>query len=214
MTPEWLYDFFGVLVLGVAGYSVVLFGVTVAAHRPSGWDVDVAHALMGVAMTGMFVAQWAFGSKLMWELVFAVLLIWFLGRSAISIRQFGVHLPHFLVHGVLSFAMILMYAYPGVARNASMGSMQMSMSMAMSGSSRLDPAITSFLVITLLASAIFTIGSSKKGVSHHGSHALAYAGASGGSISPIEGVIATPWVEDASHVVMCVAMGFLLVLIL
>jgi Domain of unknown function (DUF5134) len=214
MTPERLYDFFGVLVLGVAAYSVVLLCVTVAAHRPSGWDVDVAHALMGVAMAGMFVARWAFGSKLMWELIFAVLLIWFLGRSAISIRQFGVHLPHFLVHGVLSFAMILMYAFPVVASSASMGSKQMSMPMAMSGGSRLDPAITLFLVISLLASAIFTIGASKKGVSHHGSHTLAYAGANGESISPIEGLIATPWVEDASHVVMCVAMGFLLIVIL
>jgi hypothetical protein len=214
VTPEWLYDFFGVLVLGVAGYSVVLLGVTVAAHRPAGWDVDVAHVLMGVAMAGMFVARWAFGSKLMWQLIFAVLLIWFLARSAISIRQFGLHLPHFLVHGVLSLAMILMYAFPGVTRSASMGSMQMSMPMAMSGGSRLDPAVTLFIALCLLASAIFTVGSSKRGSSHHGSHALAYAGASGGSIPSIEGVIATPWVEDASHVAMCVAMGFLLILFL
>jgi hypothetical protein len=219
MTPGWLYDFFGVLVLGVAGYSVVLFGVTVAAHRPAGWDVDVAHALMGVSMAGMFVARWAFGSSLMWELIFAVVLLWFLARSAISIRQFGVHVPHFLVHGVLSLAMILMYAFPSVARNGSMGSMQMSMPMAMSGGSRLDPAISLFLALCLLASAIFTVGSPKKGVSHHGSHALAYAGAGGGRIpgdrvSPIEGVVTIPWVEDASHVAMCVAMGFLLVLII
>jgi hypothetical protein len=224
MTPFWLYDFFGVLVLAVAGYSVVLFIVTLAAHRPAGWDVDVAHTLMGVSMAGMFVAGWAFGPKSMWEVLFAALVIWFLARSVLSIRQFGIHLPHFVVHGVLSLAMILMYAFPGVARDGSMGSM--SMPMRMSSGSRLDPTVAFVLALCFFASAIFTLGSSKKGVSHHGSHALVYAGVSGGSIpadrskesrssaSSLEGVVMTPWVEDASHVAMCVATGFLLILII
>ena len=182
MTPIWLYNLFGVFMLAVAGYAVVLLVVTVAARRPAGWDVDVAHTLMGVSMAGMFVGGWAFGSRLMWELIFAVLLVWFLARSALSIRQFGVHLPHFLVHGVLSLAMILMYAFPGVASDASMGSMSMSMSMSMpmSGGSRLDPAVALVLALCFFASAVFTIGSSKKGASHHGSHVLAYAGVNGG----------------------------------
>jgi hypothetical protein len=171
----------------------------------------------------MFVAGWTFGSKFMWELIFAVLLTWFLARGALSIRQFGIHLPHFLVHGVLSLAMILMYAFPGVPSGGLVD--PMSMPTQMSGGSRLDPTVALFLALCLFASAIFTIGSSKKGASHHGSHALAYAGVSGGSLPQdrskerhsytfsIEGVVTTPWVEDASHVAMCVAMGFLLVLI-
>jgi hypothetical protein len=226
MTPLWLYDFFGVLVLAVAGYSVVLFVLTVAAHRPAGWDVDVAHTLMGVSMAGMFVAGWSFGSKFMWEALFALLLIWFLARSALSIRQFGIHLPHFLVHGVLSLAMVLMYAFPGGAGDGSTGSMSMSMTMPMSGGSRLDPAVALVIALFFLASAIFTIGSSRRGASHHGSHALVYAGVSGGGIPAdrskesrsyalsVEGVVTTPWVEDASHVVMCVATGFLLLLLI
>jgi hypothetical protein len=217
MTPSWLYDLFGVLVLVVAGYSVVLFAVTVAVHRPAGWDVDVAHTFMGVSMAGMFVAGWAFGSRFMWELIFAVLLVWFLVRSALSVRQFGIHLPHFLVHGVLCLAMILMYAFPGVASDGSMGSMHM----PMPAGSRLDPGVALLLALCLFASAISTIGSSKKGASHHGSHVLAYAGGGspplthsnkGRSDLSIEGVVTTPWVEDASHVAMCVTMAFLLIL--
>jgi hypothetical protein len=223
MTALWLYDLFGVLVLAVAGYSVVLFVVTVATHRPAGWDVDVAHTLMGASMAGMFVAGWAFGSKFMWELIFTVLLIWFLARSALSIRHFGMHLPHFLVHGVLSLAMILMYAFPDVPSDGSMGSIPPSTPMPMSGGSRLDPGVALVFALCLFASAIFTIGSSKKGASHHGSHALVYAGVSGGSVPQgrsieahsyafsIESVVTRPWVEDASHVAMCVATGFLLI---
>jgi hypothetical protein len=226
MTPVWLYDLFGVLMLAVAGYAVVLFVVTVGARRPAGWDIDVAHTIMGISMAGMFVGGWAFGSKVMWEFIFAVLLIWFLARTALSIRQFGVHLPHFLVHGVLSLAMILMYAFPGGASDASMGSMSMSMPMAMSGDARLDPAVALVFALCLFASAVFTMGSSKKGASHHGSHVLNYVGVNGRSAPQdcsseghphtlsLEGVVTAPWVEDASHVAMCVAMGYLLILMM
>jgi hypothetical protein len=34
------------------------------------------------------------------------------------------------------------------------------------------------------------------------------------SAGRIEELVATPWLEDLSHVVMCVAMGFLLILML
>jgi hypothetical protein len=217
-TPTWLYELFGALVLVVAGYSVVLLVVTVAARRPAGWDVDVAHTLMGMSMAGMFIAGWAFGPRFMWEFIFTVLVVWFLARSVQSIRRFGTHLPHFVIHGVLSLAMLLMYVLPGVAGSGSMGPMPMTMPMP--AGPRLDPAATVVLALCLFASAIFTVGSSKKGASHHGSHALAYMGVTGEgtpgghSYSAVEGLITTPWVEDASHVAMCVAMGFLLILIL
>jgi hypothetical protein len=225
-TPQWLSDLFGVLMLAVAGYAAVLFMVTVGFHRPAGWDVDIAHTLMGISMAGMFVGGWAFGSKVIWEFIFAVLLIWFLARSALSMLQFKLHLSHFLVHGVLSLAMILMYAFPGGTGDASMGSMSMSMPMPMSDASRLDPTVALLLALCFFASAVFTVGSSKKGASHHGSHVLAYVGVNGGSAPQgrsgeghphalsLEGVVTTPWVEDASHVAMCAAMGYLLILMM
>ena len=215
--PPCVYDLFGALMLAVAGYSVVLLAVTVVSRRPAGWDVDVAHALMGVSMTGMFIAGWAFGPRRMWEFIFAVSVIWFLARSVQSILRFGVHLPHFVIHGVLSLTMVLMYAFPGVAGGVSMG--RMAMPMPMPAGPRLDPTATLVLALCLIASAVFTVGSPNKGASHHGRHARAYVGVtgdgtpSGHSYSAVEGLITTPWVEDASHVAMCVAMGFLLILV-
>jgi hypothetical protein len=216
-TPVWLYDTFGALLFVVAGYSVLLLGTTVGTHRPVGWDVDVAHLFMGVSMAGMFNASWAFGPRSVWEFIFAALSVWFVMRGVVSIRRYGIHLSHFFVHAVLAVAMYLMYAYQGQASSRSMGAMHMAMP-SVTTDSRLGSGIAFALAICLLASAIFTVGSPQKGVSHHGSHALVYSGASPTDAPPTrwayaEGLIATPWVEDASHVAMCVAMGFLLILL-
>ena len=107
----------------------------------------------------------------------------------------------------------------------------MSMSMA-TGGAKLDPGLGFILAVTFFGSAIFTLANPVKGVSHHGSHAFAYATsvavgapASGesGSGNPqqdsphagaLEALVTTPWLEDASHVIMCLAMGFMLILML
>jgi uncharacterized protein DUF5134 len=218
-TPSWLYYLFGVAMLAVAAYSVVLLVSSVATRRPLGWDVDVSHLFMGMSMAGMFVTKWAFGASSVWELIFTVLMIWFIVRSIASLHRWGLHLSHFLIHAVMNFTMLLMYRFPV---SAAVGTMSMS-----AKGSRLDPGLSFILAFVLFASAIFTLASPNKGASRHGTHAPAYAmsGAgtggstshSGGqatSVMSIEALLATPRLEDASHVVMCVAMGFLLILML
>jgi Domain of unknown function (DUF5134) len=218
-TPSWLYYLFGVLMLAVAAYSVVLLVSSVATRRPIGWDVDVSHLFMGLSMAGMFVTRWAFGASDAWELIFTVLLIWFLVRSVQSLHRWGLHLSHFLIHAVMNCTMLLMYRFPASAASAAL-------SMSARGS-RLDPGLSFVLAFVLFASAIFTLASPNKGASRHGTHAPAYAvvgAASEGSTShaggqntpvmSIEVLLDAPRLEDASHVVMCVAMGFLLILML
>ena len=224
MTPSWLYYLFGVLMLGVAAYCLVMTVLSVATNRPAGRDVDISHACMGVSMAGMFVAGWAFGPDAMWELAFAALLVWFVVRSIQSLLRFGLHLPHASIHAVMSFSMLLMYWFP-------MGSSSGSASMAMSGGgggAKLDPGLGFVLAFILLASAVFTLASPVKGRSHFGSHAPAYAvsgsirgappecgpGGVSASVLEIEEAVAAPWLVDVSHVVMCVAMAFLLVVML
>ena len=76
-------------------------------------------------MAGMFVGRWAFGPSAVWEIIFGALLIWFLVESIQSVRTYGLHLPHALIHAVMSFAMLLMYWFP---MGASVGAMSMSAS--------------------------------------------------------------------------------------
>jgi hypothetical protein len=220
-TPSWLYYLFGALVLVVAAYGVALLAASLRTRRLPGWDVDVSHAFMGVAMAGMFVTQWAFGPSAMWELIFAALLLWFSVRSIQSLLRWGLHLTHFLIHALMSFAMLLMYWFPiQTTGGASMTTMPMP-----STGARVDPGLTLVLVSILCASAIFTLASPYKGASHHGRHVPIYAvsrssGSGGtadsserGSLSA-EALVSSPWLEDMSHVVMSVAMAFMLVLMI
>jgi small-conductance mechanosensitive channel len=199
--------------------------VSVRTRGTAGRDVDIAHIFMGTSMAGMFITDWAFGPSAFWELVFTLLLVWFLVRSVQSIVAFGIHLTHYLIHAAMSLAMLLMYLFPGGATNMSMS---MSMSMSASSSARIDPALGSLLAVSFFVSAVFTLASPVKGVSHHGRHAPAYA-VSGQGGRPVEDpnglfqaaapsgvvrLITAPWLEDVSHVVMCVAMGFMLILLL
>jgi Domain of unknown function (DUF5134) len=220
--PAWLYYLFGVVMLVVAAYCLTLLILSVATRRPSGRDVEISHLFMGVAMAGMFVAAWSFGPSAVWELIFGALMIWFLVESVQSIRKYGPHLPHASIHAVMNFAMLLMYWFP-MGSSTTVG---MSMSMSGQGGSRLDPGVAFAVAVVLFASAIFTLASPNKGASHFGSHAPAslvasFAGLPAGKgqtdtepgqVDRVEGVIATPWLVDLSHVTMCVAMGFMLLL--
>ncbi len=219
-TPSWLYYLFGVLMLAVAAYCLVMTGLSLATSRPAGRDVDISHVFMGVAMAGMFVTRWAFGPSGVWVLIFSILLVWFVVRTIQSLLRYGLHLPHTLIHAVMSFSMLLMYWFPA-GSTAATGAMAMS-----SAGPKLDSGLAFVLAFTLLASAVFTLASPVKGASHFGTHAPAYAmvGARGsgthgvneeGDATPtvaLEEFVATPWLVDASHVTMCLGMAFMLIL--
>jgi hypothetical protein len=223
-TPSWLYYLVALLMLVVAADGLVLLFFSVSGRHHPGRDVDIAHIFMGISMAGMFVSKWAFGPNAMWELIFAALLIWFIVQSIQSIQRFGPHKPHQVIHATMSLAMLLMYWYPVGSIS---GSPAMSMS-ASSAASKLDPGLGFALAVIFLASAIFTLASPIKGASHHGTHSLAYAasGAAGTSrqrissehasptIGLLEALVTKPSLEDASHVVMGIAMAFMLILML
>lgn len=215
MTPSWLYDLFGVVMLVIAGYSLVLVALGVEARRTAGWDVELSHAVMGISMAGMFVGGWAFGPSGMWEGLFAAFVVWFVIRAGRSILVYGLHLPHTAVHALMGFAMLLMYWFP-MSRAAS--------------ASRADPGLLLLVATLLLASAVFTFASTHRGGAVYGTHlgletgtgTPAVAGVTPGSYltgtaaaAPgVEGTFSRPWLLDASHVVMCVAMAFMLILML
>lgn len=225
LRPPWLYDLFAVGMLVVAAYCTVLFVLSYVARRPAGRDVEVSHVAMGLAMAGMFEPSWAFGPNWMWEIVFLSLLVWFTVRSIQSLQTFGTHLPHQTVHALMSVAMLLMYWYPMGA----VGRREMSMSMSATATAgHLDPGLGFIIAFALLASAVFTLASSRKGGVVYGTHtespaALAaelvgeepaYLEESVSSVAVAEGAVAPPWLVDLTHVAMCVAMGFMLVLML
>jgi len=218
-TPAGLYYLLGVLMLVVAGYDFALLGTSAVDHRIVGRDVEISHVAMGVAMAGMFVPAWSFGPSVLWESIFAVLLVWFLVRSVQSVQEWGVHVPHTLIHAVMALAMLLMYWFPrGVSSHA--------MSMTSATGARMDPGLAFLITFVLFGSAIFTIASPNKGASHYGTHCgsrvrvrasdgrvgEATATATATPPSTFEGLLGTPSLVDASHVVMSIGMGLMLIL--
>ncbi len=217
--PPWLYYLFGVMMLAVAAYCLCLFVLSLVTHRPAGRDVEVAHLFMGVAMAGMFVGQWAFGPSALWQIIFGVLMIWFLVQSIQSVERYGFHLPHAMIHALMNFAMLLMYWFP-MGSSSTSGAMSMSMS---HGGPKLDSGVAFAVSIILLASAVFTLASPNKGASYFGSHAPPWAiagteteaeleAAQRPSALQVEHALARPWLVDVSHAVMSIGMAFMLLL--
>ena len=215
--PAGLYYLFGVVMLLVAAYALLLLVTSALEGRTAGRDVELSHVAMGVAMAGMFVPGWSFGPKALWELAFAVLLVWFVVRSVQSVQTWGLHVPHFAVHAVMSVAMLFMYWFPA---GASTHAMSMT---ASAGGARMDPGLAFLIAFVLFGSAVFTIASPNKGATHFGTHCSSRAplevtdghGQDGARSAPaVVGVVATPSLVDASHVVMSIGMGFMLILMI
>lgn len=228
-TPPWLYDLFAVLMFGVAAYSGFLLGQDMRSRRFRGGDVQLSHLVMGLTMAGMFEPKWSFGPSPMWELLFGGLFVWFIYSGGRSLSAYGLHVPHAAVHALMSLAMLLMFWFP---MGVSHGAMVMSGG-ASTGGSRIDPGLAVVIAFLLCASAIFTLGSERRGGSDYGSHwagvttavAVAPPGSTDGA-APRAGAVAglpapgctsggrvtRPWPVDASHAVMCVAMAFMLVI--
>ena len=119
MTPAWVLDILAALVLVVAGVSAVRLGLA----RP--WqkgavvtDTDVSHLFMGIAMAGMLVSSLTTLPNSAWEVIFALLTVWFGYRVIRDARRSGVralaggHCAPHLVHSAAMLYMFLALAAP------------------------------------------------------------------------------------------------------
>jgi len=129
MTPAWLLDILAALMLMVAAISA---GRLVAARpwRPGAvvTDTDVSHLLMGIAMAGTLAASLTTLPDTAWEIVFALLTVWFTVRVVRDARANGVralaggHCAPHLVHSAAMLYMFLALVTPA-GGGAGMGAM-------------------------------------------------------------------------------------------
>lgn len=220
--PIWLGYLFAAALMAVGVYCLVRLVLVVPMGRRSHYDVNVGHVLMAFAMVGMLVPRWNVLPVGLWEFVFAMLAVWFLTRAVQVVARHGsaalaggngTHLRHYLIHMVMSCTMLYMYwlGMPVVSGQPSGGSMS-----AMSGppASAGDPGLTLVLLVVLLASAVWQID----GLGRHVPARAVHVGSDGVAIAMATGSLAEerPWLapraEVGCHVVMCVAMAYMLVL--
>jgi Domain of unknown function (DUF5134) len=242
--PTWLAYFFAAVLMVVGAYCLGRLVAVTPLGKRSHVDVNAGHVLMAFAMVGMLVPRWNALPVGLWEVVFTVMALWFLARSARSVRVVatdhgvaalattqGSHTRHYLIHSVMACAMLYMYwlGMPVTSVAGTSGGMS-----AMSGppTGAGDPGLTFFLVVVLLASAVWQLDGIEKMVPARrmalaasvSASAVGATGAVGGAepggsqgretlwANPQERPWLAPRLEVGCHVAMCVAMAYMLVL--
>jgi Domain of unknown function (DUF5134) len=114
--PSWIPATFAAVMIAVAVGSAARLAAAAYARRRGPTvdsDADGAHLLMAIAMAGMLTASLHTLPTVAWEVIFALMSAWFIGRVAREERGRGLrgwltgcHSPH-LVHSV---AMVYMFA--------------------------------------------------------------------------------------------------------
>ncbi len=242
--PAWLGYGFAALMTAVGAFSLTrLAAVPPAGRGRRHPDITTGHVLMAFAMVGMLVPRWNVLPVGLWELVFAVMATWFLAQAvqattgrttarrgmAARAGRSRSHARHYLVHAVMACTMLYTYwlGMP-VAVVPRPGVGGMSGSPAGAG----DPGLTLLFMTMLLASAVRQLDGVERAAPRRPA-ALAATGAAGsalgvgatGSDGPAGCVgaapadpVACPWLasplEVACHVAMCLAMAYMLVLML
>lgn len=219
--PTWLAYGFAVLMVLVSVYCIGRLVLARRLGRLNHEDVNVSHVLMGVAMVGMLVPRWKVLPGGLWEVVFAVVALYFLARTVRFVARHGIkgtsddhvhHISHYLIHMVMACAMLYMY-WLGMPITLSSES-TLSMSGPPSGAG--DPGLTLFLIAVLFASAIWQLDS----IDQFAPRQLALATMSGrksttavaASNEKGQQQFLAPRLEIACHIAMCLTMGYMLVL--
>ena len=151
--PAWLLDIFAAVMLLVATVSAA----QLAAGYPSRWahvdaDITASHLLMGIAMAGMLVTSLQTLPTVVWEAIFAVMIVWFAwsawrhaqGRGLVALAG-GHYAPH-LVHSAA-----MLYVFLALAAPAANGGSGMSGMGGSGGMGTLRLPLLAFIFVLLLA---------------------------------------------------------------
>jgi Domain of unknown function (DUF5134) len=177
--PSWLAGLLAAVMIATAAYCAVRLAVAWRRRRPTAYDVDAAHVLMGVAMAGMLVPRLNPFGDAGWRVIFGGAAAWFAVRA---VRQYlgpraewprarrpraewrrtgrRVYHGHYLHHVLASGAMLYMFAYAAGSAGAAPGLPMVGSSMpGMPGTAEVagsSPAAAGFPSLTLgLALALF-----------------------------------------------------------
>lgn len=221
--PTWLGYTFATIMIGVGAYCLARLIAVKPMGRQSHYGVNVGHVLMAVAMVGMLVPRWAVLPIWLWEVAFGVMALWFGGLAARVVATHGVasiangsglHFRHYLIHSMMACAMLYMY-WLGMPMTMHGGVMTMSGASLSSG----DPGLTLFLVLVLLGSVVWQLNGMERLVPVQRT-ALVTAGLSGGGgtasslgVAGDERLWLAPRLEVGCHIAMCIAMAYMLVLV-
>jgi Domain of unknown function (DUF5134) len=164
--PSWLTGPLAVVMIGTAVYCASRVAAAWRWRRPAEYDVDGAHAFMGVAMAGMLVPPLNPLGTGGWEVIFGVAAVWFGGQA---IRQYlrqraGRHRAdhqaqhlHYLHHLLASGAMLYMLGYAAGVPGAPMAGPSMAGMPGTPEAAAGFPSLTLGLALALFAGLIWAV---------------------------------------------------------
>jgi hypothetical protein len=218
--PVGVAYLFAAVVLAVVLYSVGRLFVARYLRRHNHDDVSIAHVLMGIAMIGMLIPRWNVISSGVGEVLFAAVAIYF---AVVAARVRGGRTPwggddrfhptyHPLVHLLMACAMLYMY-WLGMPITGPLGS---TTAMGTFSTRAGGPALTFLLIVLLVVAAVWLVDSI---TSYAPSRRLVLTGVGAGGeqeeVAP-SADSSRPWLaprsEISCHAAMCIAMAYLLVL--
>jgi hypothetical protein len=238
-----LADFFAGVMLLVAVYSLGRLVASRLWSRPTHADVDATHVLMGTAMAGMLVAAINPVPRGVWEVVFAVVALWFVWRCYDFAARHGVtghdddhvhHFSHQLTHLVMALAMLYMYLAATPIADSTGGGMAMG---GATGTTADFVGLPLLFLFALLASAIWELDGAERFVrrpadvaeavlvpdlAESNASPLPAAGetAAPAAIGVLSPIVAqdrrwlAPGLKAACHIAMCITMGYMLIVML
>ena len=200
--PHGLSATLAAVALAVAAYAAIRLAAAQTWRRRLYLDINLSHVLMGNAMAGMFLPSLNVLPARAWEGVFAAEAAWLALAAARFVRGDGMprkdhdkahRASHYATHAVMALSMLYVFLDRG-ALPTGHASMAMPATLAATGS-RLGGAtwVSLLFVVVLLVSATCEIDS-------------AHRSARSGALST-----ATGRFDAASHVAMCIAMAYMLV---
>jgi hypothetical protein len=165
MTPSWLLDLLAAIMLAIAVASVTrVLIIVLAATGPwqpvqAAADADVAHALMGTAMAGMFMSRLAMLPDAAWAAVFGMATAWFAGRAWLEASRDGATAPvagRCMLHLIHCAGMLYMFLALSVPAAGSGGMAGMSTGGAAMGTLRY-PALAGAFTLLLIGYSVWDL---------------------------------------------------------
>jgi Domain of unknown function (DUF5134) len=209
--PSWLAGMFAAVMILTAACSAGRLAVSRLRRRPTEFDADALHAVMGTAMAGMLVPRLNPLPDGVWAAVFGIAAAWFgwhalrtRGRGAAAGSRCRFPVPHLIECVAMLYMLLAVHgmAMPGMG--------------AFAGSAGDFPLLALVLALFMVGYLVWT-------TDRLAAIARAGAAASGGtrntdpqaSVAVQAAVPAlAPKLAVCSKIAMCVTMGYMLILML
>jgi Domain of unknown function (DUF5134) len=227
-TPAGILGIFAAIMILIAEVSAGQLVIGRAWTRRGGTDIAVSQLLMAIAMAGILVPGLSILSNAVWEVIFAVMTVWFAwclwresrGRGVAAVAH-GDYVTH-LVHGASMLYFFAALAGPSVEGSGPSTSGTGGMSGMAGGSSGGMPTLALIFALLLIAVTVHDLDrpAGVDGYFHVVGRRSVPAGsaltaaAAGPAAYPAERLLLSPAVAKGWQVAISVTMAFILIVII